>query len=72
MDQDIAGMEWMRWGPNPHDPVQGVSTARPEWCGTGLCAEAQADGVPCTVVGGECDCCARARAAVGRPTPARS
>ncbi len=32
----------------------------PEWKGTGLCAEAQADGVPCTDVGRSCDVCERA------------
>jgi hypothetical protein len=28
--------------------------------GTGLCAEAQADGVPCTELGRDCDQCERA------------
>jgi hypothetical protein len=32
----------------------------PEWKGTGLCAEAQADGVPCSDVGRSCDVCERA------------
>jgi hypothetical protein len=30
------------------------------WPGTGLCPEAQADGVPCTCVEGECERCGRA------------
>lgn len=35
--------------------------------GTGaLCAEAQADGVPCFVVGKDCTICERAAAAEGR------
>jgi len=34
-----------------------------EWAGTGaLCAEAQADGVPCTDVGRSCETCERALA----------
>jgi hypothetical protein len=28
--------------------------------GTGLCAEAQADGVPCTELGRDCEICERA------------
>jgi len=30
-----------------------------EWPGTGLCAEAQADGVPCPEPGCSCDKCSR-------------
>ena len=33
--------------------------------GTGLCPEAQADGVPCEVVGNECERCGSRRRAVG-------
>lgn len=29
--------------------------------GTGLCPEAQADGVPCTALGRDCELCERAR-----------
>jgi hypothetical protein len=35
--------------------------AEPEWRQSGLCAEAQADGVPCTVVGRRCELCERAQ-----------
>ena len=31
-----------------------------EWCGTGLCELAQADGVPCTQAGRSCDICSHA------------
>ena len=31
-----------------------------EWSGTGLCERAQADGVPCYVVGRSCDLCGEA------------
>jgi len=40
-------------------------TARRVWMGTGLCPEAQGDGVPCHGVDGECERCGRALA---RPT----
>lgn len=30
------------------------------WRGVGLCVEAQADGVPCTEVGRDCETCAQA------------
>jgi hypothetical protein len=30
------------------------------WTGTGLCCEAQGDGVPCRGVDGECESCGRA------------
>jgi hypothetical protein len=30
------------------------------WMGTGLCPEAQGDGVPCRGVDGECETCGRA------------
>jgi len=32
------------------------------WTGTGLCAESQGDGVPCTGTDGTCDTCGRALA----------
>lgn len=60
MERGIEGLEWMSSEPNPHErlpaPVHG---SLPEWGGTGLCAEAQADGVPCTVAGRSCDACGR-------------
>jgi hypothetical protein len=34
--------------------------ASPVWTGTGLCCEAQGDGVPCRGVDGECESCGRA------------
>ena len=30
------------------------------WSGTGLCCEAQGDGVPCKGVDGECETCGKA------------
>lgn len=40
--------------------------------GTGaLCAEAQADGVPCHELGRDCEVCGRALAPVDRPWPER-
>lgn len=33
-----------------------------DWGGTGLCPEAQADGVPCVILGRDCDTCAMALA----------
>jgi hypothetical protein len=34
--------------------------AEPLWSGTGLCCEAQGDGVPCHGPAGECEACGRA------------
>lgn len=34
--------------------------ASPLWTGTGLCCEAQGDGVPCRGTDGECETCGRA------------
>ena len=36
------------------------SNALADWRRTGLCAEAQADGVPCNELGRSCDVCSRA------------
>lgn len=63
MERGIEGMEWMASKPNPHDPDKRMPAELPEWGGTGLCPEAQADGVPCTVAGRPCDTCAKAVAA---------
>ncbi len=41
------------------DPVP-VSTPDRPWTGTGLCPEAQGDGVPCEGTDGECERCGRA------------
>jgi hypothetical protein len=56
-------MEWMASKPNPHDPDRRPPADFQEWGGTGLCSEAQADGVPCTVAGRPCDTCSKAVAA---------
>ena len=37
-----------------------AATPLPLWSGTGLCCEAQGDGVPCQGVDGECEHCGRA------------
>ena len=71
MERDIEGMEWMGFKSNPHErEPDAVRAGLPEWDGTGLCAEAQADGVPCTVLGRSCDTCGRGRGAEPAP-PAR-
>jgi hypothetical protein len=60
MESGIEGMEWMASKPNPNDPERkNTPDAAGEWGGTGLCAEAQADGVPCTALGRECDTCGK-------------
>jgi hypothetical protein len=69
MERGIEGMEWMASAPNPHEAGGSLTGAPPEWRGTGLCAEAQADGVPCTVAGRACDTCPRAVAAHAGPVP---
>jgi hypothetical protein len=71
MERGIEGMEWMSRGPNPHEREPDAARAGlPEWGGTGLCAEAQADGVPCTALGRSCDTCGRAHVPEpGRPVP---
>ncbi len=38
---------------------------------TGLCEEAQADGVPCFEAGRQCDTCGRARPEEAPPAPRR-
>jgi hypothetical protein len=38
---------------------------------TGLCDEAQADGVPCYEAGRQCETCARARPEAAAPAPTR-
>ena len=43
----------------------------PGWSGTGLCPEAQADGIPCHEVGRECDTCGRAVPAYASARPGR-
>jgi len=41
-----------------HD--SGATLTAPEVAGTGLCARAQADGVPCTELGRDCHICEHA------------
>jgi hypothetical protein len=62
MERGIEGMEWMHSEANPREPArrEALRAGLPEWGGTGLCSEAQADGVPCTALGRDCDTCARA------------
>jgi hypothetical protein len=48
----------------PMRPAVGVPSriqapARTLWTGTGLCCEAQGDGVPCAGPDGECEVCGR-------------
>jgi hypothetical protein len=60
MERGIEGMEWMGSGPNPHEREPDIARAGlPDWGGTGLCAEAQADGIPCPALGRSCDTCGR-------------
>jgi hypothetical protein len=47
--------------PDPEEPSGCLCGG--EWEGTGLCEQAQADGVPCYEVGRSCDACGRARPA---------
>lgn len=66
----------------PKSPDNGidapVAQPAPLWSGTGLCCEAQGDGVPCQGADGECESCGRAlplpEAAAGarRPGAAQS
>lgn len=49
-------------GPDRTPAGSGGSNALDEWRGTGLCAQAQADGVPCNEAGRSCDICSRADA----------
>ena len=51
--------------PRPTAPVDDTAlevtgTPVPLWRGTGLCCEAQGDGVPCQGTDGECEHCGRA------------
>lgn len=50
--------------PKPTDndtlTTQGEPAPAPLWSGTGLCCEAQGDGIPCRGTDGECETCGRA------------
>ena len=43
----------------------------PGWSGTGLCPEAQADGIPCNEVGRDCDTCGKAAQGYALQPPGR-
>ena len=58
MDKDPHRTPLKAGEEKPGDP--GGDQADTEWEGTGLCAEAQADGVPCLELGRLCDECGRA------------
>jgi len=44
----------------PSSKAPASKTAAQPWTGTGLCPEAQGDGVPCYGTEGECERCGRA------------
>jgi hypothetical protein len=54
--------------PDPRKPVPPTSNTSditiaapaPLWTGTGLCCEAQGDGIPCQGTNGECETCGKA------------
>ncbi len=50
----------------PARPRPGIETAS-EWATSGLCDEAQADGVPCAEPGRVCETCERAHLERKRP-----
>ena len=52
----------MAGAPNPAESGTAPEVAPPArlWTGTGLCSEAQGDGVPCRDTDGECETCERA------------
>ena len=45
---------------NPARTPEVTPTPVPLWSGTGLCCEAQGDGIPCFGTEGECEKCGRA------------
>jgi hypothetical protein len=62
MDDDVLRMIRRAAARPARDLTGGTTqTTDPEWEGTGLCPEAQADGVPCHQLGRACDVCGRAR-----------
>jgi hypothetical protein len=67
MSHDTLGvkeLDTMPDAPKPHDiPAESEPReAQPAtlWSGTGLCCEAQGDGIPCKGTDGECETCGRA------------
>ena len=62
MDADLIGTFRRCACGAPLDPIpRGRGGDSFEWAGTGLCPEAQADGVPCPTPSDACDRCGRAR-----------
>ena len=59
MDLDLIGIYRGATEPDPAGASR-RSAEIEEWRGTGLCAQAQADGVPCTELGRTCDICSSA------------
>ncbi len=53
----------------PRDSGSTRTNGEEEWTQTGLCAEAQADGVPCYELGRYCETCERARAGIDDEGP---
>jgi hypothetical protein len=56
MDADLIESYRQKTYPHP-DRTSSRSTQFEEWRATGLCPQAQADGVPCTELGRSCDIC---------------
>jgi hypothetical protein len=70
MDNDVLrSMRQAAARPSQDLSSGATGTFDPEWDGTGLCAEAQADGVPCHEVGRSCDVCGRARSRISGAHP---
>ena len=64
---DQRKINTMADAPKPHDGntnTKNDTQPAPLWTGTGLCCEAQGDGIPCRGTDGECETCGRAM-----PTP---
>ena len=58
MDLDLIRIYREATAPDPDRTPTGSG----EWRSTGLCAQAQADGVPCNEAGRSCDVCSHADA----------
>jgi hypothetical protein len=70
MNWSYEGTEWRPPKPRTRPGVSSRQGGGPEWRGTGLCFEAQADGVPCACAGGSCDTCQHGREDAGPPAQA--
>ena len=60
MDNDLIGI-MRKETERPSRDLEGATPAPSDCGGTGLCPEAQADGVPCYAAGRSCEICGRAR-----------